>query len=54
MYLKYLKAAITYEKAVSNFVISADFRTDYSAAAYIAERFGRDGCMACSTDRSQS
>ncbi len=37
-------------EAVSNNIISADFRTDYSAVAYIAECFGCNGCMDCSTD----
>ena len=37
-------------EAVSNFVVPADFRTDYSAVAYIAKYFGRNRGMACSTD----
>ena len=37
-------------RVVSNFVVPADFRTDYSAVAYIAKYFGRNRGMACSTD----
>ena len=42
--------SIIKREAVSNFVVPADFRTDYSAVAYIAKYFGRNRGMACSTD----
>ena len=42
--------SIIKREAVSSFVVPADFRTDYSAALYIAEYLGRNRGMACSTD----
>ena len=36
-------------RVVSNFVVPADFRTDYSAVAYIVEYLGYNRGMACST-----
>ena len=49
LYLSHIYSVIKWE-AVSDFVIPADFWTDYSVVAYIALSFGRNGCMACRSD----